>query len=107
MKKLIVSIIAIAAISSAMIQPSHSQDRASCFKYDQLVAGLDKDFTEVAKIRGLTTNGQKMLEILVNKKTGTWTAIMVQRNGAACPVASGKAFSILDDVKPAADGPVL
>lgn len=107
MKKLIVSVVAIVAISVVMIQPSHSQGKAKCFKHDQLVAGLDRDFTEVVKIRGLTGDGKKMMEIFVNKETGSWTVIMVQTNGAACPVATGKAFTILNDVKPVAGGPIL
>ncbi len=107
MRNLLVSTIAIAAISVVMIQPSHSQGKAKCFVHDQLVAGLGKDFNEMVKIRGLTRDGQKMMEIFVNKNTGDWTVVMVQPNGAACPVANGHSFIILDDVKPVADGPTL
>ncbi len=107
MRNLLVSTIAIVAISVVMIHPSHSQGKAKCFAHDQLTAGLDKEFDEMVKIRGLTNDGQKMMEIYVNKDTGKWTAVMVQTNGAACPVADGHSFDILDDVKPIADGRIL
>lgn len=106
MKKLLISTIAIAAISVVMIQPSHSQPE--CYDHDSLVKSLGTgEFTEVIKIRGLVKKGKQMMEIFVNQNTGSFSVIIVHPNGAACPVASGEAFTIINDVKPAADGPNL
>ena len=91
MKKLTVSAIAIAAISVAMIQPSHAR---VCGDRLALIKALDADYNEAPVAMALTSAGN-VLEILVSED-GTFTALVTEPNGRTCVVEVGTSWQLLE-----------
>ena len=75
-----------------------------CGARDDFVDHLAQRHDEAPAAMGLSSNG-KMIEVLTNSATGTWTIIVTNADGSACVIAAGEAWqSILPQVamKPAA-----
>lgn len=62
-----------------------------CAGFADLAALYSEAHGETVAVRGLDTAGQAMI-VLANPDTGTWTLLVVQPNGIACPIAFGDAF---------------
>ena len=65
----------------------------------QGICGVRGDFVdhlaqrhrEAPAAMGLASNG-KMVEVLTNTETGTWTIIVTNADGSACVIAAGEAW---------------
>lgn len=91
MKKLLISTVAIAALSVVMIQPSHSA--SVCGKRANLLTTLDKDYKEAPVAMALTMAGN-VLEIIASE-TGTFTVLITEPSGRTCVVEAGKSWELL------------
>jgi hypothetical protein len=74
--------------SAAWSQSSETNNPLVCGPRDVAVAELTGDFGEHVIGRGLSGNGQAMLEIY-RRNAGTWTVIVTDVNGMSCVLANG------------------
>ena len=83
---------ALAAISfvilvlSAAFRPAAAQE--ACVLHDVALQQLSKAYNEQVTGRGLTTDGQKMIELLASE-SGSWTLIITDVQGNTCMLAGG------------------
>ncbi len=83
---------ALAAISfvllflSAAIRPAGAVE--TCVLHDVALKQLSKAYSEQVAGRGLTADGQKMIELLTSEG-GSWTLIITDVHGQSCMLASG------------------
>ncbi len=83
---------ALAAISfvililSAAIRPAAAQE--VCILQNVALQQLSKAYNEQVTGRGLTADGQKMIELLASEG-GSWTLIITDVHGKTCMLASG------------------
>ncbi len=83
---------ALAAISfvililSAAIRPAAAQE--ACILHDVALQQLSKAYSEQVAGRGLTADGQKMIELLTSEG-GSWTLVVTDVRGRSCMLASG------------------
>ncbi len=83
---------ALAAIScvilvlAAAIRPAAAQE--ACVLHDVALRQLSKAYNEQVTGRGLTADGQKMIELLASEG-GSWTLIITDVHGNTCMLASG------------------
>ena len=70
--------------------PAEAQ-RRPCGDGDDIIAHLEKDWGEGAEILALDASG-RMVRILVNPDTGTWTMLLTAPNGLTCLVSHGSAW---------------
>ena len=75
----------------------------SCMPFEAMAAGLAQTWSEMPRIRALTSDGS-VLVIFASGASGTWTAIIVTPEGTACQVAFGDAFEALEATAPGTDG---
>ena len=61
---------------------------AQCGQYKDLSKYLYTEYGEVSISMGLASNGE-MMDVIVNKETGTWSVLMRSPSGIACLVANG------------------
>ena len=87
---------ALAAISfvllllSAAIRPAAAVE--ACVLHDVALQQLSKGYSEQVAGRGLTADGQKMIELLTSEG-GSWTLIITDVHGRSCMLASGTSGS--------------
>ncbi len=93
----------IAAIAAALFFVLSSQSvmaqRSSCGEGAALIAHLEKDWGEGAAIIALDAAG-RMVRILVNPETGTWSMLVTGPGGPTCMISHGSAW---EAVGPAID----
>lgn len=82
--------IAVAALS--MVHPASAMEQ--CALRDVAMTHLEKNFQEHVVGRGLTGDGQAMVELLTAGE-GTWTLIITDVRGHSCVIASGDAWTKL------------
>lgn len=80
----------VAAFSCLALAPAHAQARP-CGDGDQIIARLQKDWGEDAAVIALDAAG-RMVRILVNQQTGTWTMLVTAPNGLTCLTTHGTAW---------------
>jgi len=71
---------------SAAIRPAAAVE--ACVLHDVALQQLSKYYSEQVAGRGLTADGQKMIELLTSED-GSWTLIITDVNGRSCMLASG------------------
>ena len=91
MKKLLVSTVAVVAISAAMIQSSHST--TVCSSRTTFLEELGAQHREHPIAMGLAANGS-VLEVLASQE-GTWTILITSPNGTSCVIAVGDSWEAL------------
>ena len=64
-------------------------DAGSCGQREQIVAKLSSGYKETILGQGLTATGT-LIEVIVNKETGTWTVIMSWPTGRSCVLSTGE-----------------
>jgi hypothetical protein len=62
---------------------------SNCGTHEAIKNKLHEQYGEVVTSRAIDKRGN-MLEMYANKKTGTWTAVKVRKNGTACGIDSGE-----------------
>ena len=79
--------------------PAHSQEapRQPCGPSADIHATLQKQYGETVTAGGII--GSEYLELLTNKRTGTFTILMRRLDGTACIVAGGEGFALADPAK--------
>lgn len=70
--------------------PLAAQQRP-CGDGADIIAHLEKDWGEGAEILALDASG-RMVRILVNPDTGTWSMLLTAPNGLTCLVSHGSAW---------------
>ncbi len=80
----------IATVSCLATDPAHAQ-RRPCGDGADIVAHLEKDWGEDPEVLALDASG-RMVRILVNPETGTWTMLLTAPNGLTCLVSHGSAW---------------
>ena len=73
-------------ILSAALRPAAAME--SCVLHEVALQQLSKAYSEQIAGRGLTTDGQKMIELLTSE-SGSWTLIITDVFGRSCMLASG------------------
>jgi hypothetical protein len=87
LRTLLTTIIGLSALSLAL--PASAQ--SICGARDDFVQHLAQRHKEAPAAMGLSSNG-KMVEVLTNDETGTWTIIVTNADGSACVIAAGEAW---------------
>ncbi len=86
---------ALAAISfvllflSAAIRPAAALE--ACVLHDVALQQLSKAYGEQVAGRGLTADGQKMIELFTSER-GSWTLVITDVTGRSCMLASGEVW---------------
>lgn len=75
----------------ANAQPPGCNDR------DALIANLQRGYGESRQTVALDAAG-RLIEVLANLTTGSWTAVMTTADGVSCIVASGYEFEAVHEV---------
>ena len=89
---MILLLVILFTVSVAWAQPPASeQNQLVCGPRDSAVAELVGEFDERVIGRGLTQNGQAMIE-LFRSEAGSWTVIVTDANGVSCVVANGQVW---------------
>lgn len=70
--------------------PSHAQ-RTPCGDGDSLIAHLEKEWGEAPAVIALDAAG-RLVRILINPQTGTWSLLMTGPGGPTCMVNHGSAW---------------
>ena len=73
-------------VLSAAIRPAAAME--ACILHDVALQQLSKSYNEQVTGRGLTADGQKMIELLASEG-GSWTLIITDVHGNTCVLASG------------------
>lgn len=73
-------------ILSAAIRPVAAQE--ACVLHDAALQQLSKAYGEHVAGRGLTADGQKMIELLTSEG-GSWTLMVTDVHGNTCMIAGG------------------
>ena len=73
-------------VLSAAIRPAAAME--ACILHDVALQQLSKSYSEQVAGRGLTADGQKMIELLTSED-GSWTLIITDVHGNTCMLASG------------------
>lgn len=71
-----------------------------CAPHDDFAALLTDQFGEVAQVQAVADDG-RMMEIMANPTTGSWSALMTTPDGTACLVAAGERFTSAKAGEPA------
>lgn len=85
MLKLIATALAVSLAVPAMAQQN-------CAPYDDVRAALFERYGEVTIATGMVSGGQRIMEMLVNEETGSWTVVYISTAGIACQVAAGSDY---------------
>ncbi|MDK3075158.1 hypothetical protein QO034_18885 [Sedimentitalea sp. JM2-8] len=86
MKRLLLS-----ALAALIAQTTTVSAQDNCAPRDDVIAHLAGEYGETRYSLGLESRGL-LMELFVNRTTGTWTLTAVAPSGIACLVASGDAF---------------
>ena len=84
-----------------LVTPADAQTRA-CAPRERVIERLADRYGETRHTIGLAANNA-IMETFANLETGTWTIIVTLPSGITCLVASGQAFSLLDEELPTGD----
>ena len=79
----------IAAMAATLSTPAFAQD--SCAPWQSVVDGLADNWGESIVGYGLATGGDGLF-IFASPETGTWTAVILRPDGAACQVMAGEGW---------------
>jgi hypothetical protein len=75
-----------------------------CGPRDKIVAVLAKSYGEART--GIGLNGEdRVMEVFVNARTGTWTITVTLPDGETCLVATGEHFETVAEALPAKGDP--
>lgn len=85
-----IRIIALVSIALLTVAPAHAQ-RAPCGDGAGLIAHLEKEWGEGPAVVALDTAG-RMVRILANPETGTWSMLVTGPGGPTCLVHHGTAW---------------
>ena len=80
-----------AAFFFVLGSPSSQAQPRPCGDGEDIIARLEKDWGEAAEILALDASG-RMVRILVNPDTGTWSMLLTAPNGLTCLVSHGSAW---------------
>ncbi len=79
-------------VSTVWAEPPAAKDvQQICAPRDAAVAELVGEFEEHVIGRGLSHNGQAMIE-LFRSETGSWTVMATDVNGVSCVIANGQVW---------------
>ena len=85
----------IAALAAAffivMLSTPSGAQRRPCGDGADIIAHLEKDWGEGPEVVALDASG-RMVRILVNPDTGTWSMLLTAPNGLTCLVSHGSAW---------------
>ena len=74
--------------------------QSNCFDRDTVVSSLGAKYSERQVFIGRTSQNT-IVEVFVNRETGTWTALVSQPDGStSCLVASGEVYILLELQQP-------
>ena len=89
---------AAAALWAAFFAPA-AMAQNPCMDLAQAAERLERSHGEVPTWRGMSARGY-MIVLFESAETGTWTIVMVRRDGLACPLDAGLAAEKLTRSKP-------
>ena len=89
-QKLSVGVVLLALSTSHVF----SQELQRCSTRDIAISWLDKKYKEQIVGRGITPNGNAILELLVSKD-GSWTILTSHATGESCVLASGQSWQLI------------
>ena len=81
---------------------AYSQMRPSCVPYEKFTDVLKKEYTEVLYFRGITEDGNVLMEIWINKDSGSFTivrVIMMKNHKLVCASIGGEAWHEAEENK--------
>lgn len=84
----------------ALLITATATQASPCAKHDDFTASLADRFGEVVQVQALSGDG-RMMELLANPDTGTWSELMTDINGLACIVGAGDRFQAVKPGQPA------
>jgi len=94
MKNLAHSLMGLLAIAVVSLSAMPAQAQMKCDLRDNAITQLETQFDEHVIGRGLTKNGQAMVEVLVSD-AGSWSVIVTDTNGRTCLMATGEDWSAI------------
>ena len=71
-----------------------AQAQELCLIRDDAIEKLGKQYGEQVAGRGLSGDGQAMVELLTGEK-GSWTLVITDVNGRSCVIGSGEAWTAI------------
>jgi hypothetical protein len=90
------------AVLALVTSPAFSQTASpNCAGVADALAGLSANYGEAPRVTALMTGGNML--IITAAPAGGWTALEVKPDGAACIVAAGEGFGVVDAPKPGDD----
>lgn len=84
-------------LSALMLVSAYSLNAQEyCFPADDVLKTLKKDYGEVPTIVGLIDSTNKVIAVIANENTGTWSLLVLDETWTvACPIASGEKYTII------------
>jgi hypothetical protein len=79
------------ALAIALLTVSAAHATPPCGAHDDQVSSLGREFGEVLQIQALSGNGT-LIEMFVNPRTKTWTAMATTPDGKSCLLDAGADF---------------
>ncbi|MCX7561036.1 hypothetical protein OS190_15815 [Sulfitobacter sp. F26204] len=87
-------------LNVASVTTATAQIGRNCAAHDTVVARLAEGYGETRQMMGLGANNA-IVEVFASEQTGSWTITVTVAGGLTCLVASGQAFEVLAEAKPA------
>jgi hypothetical protein len=82
----------IALIVSFSAFSVHSEELL-CLSFDAAISILKEQYSEEPAMIARMENSDQIVTIMANKKTGTWTLLLIDKTGnVACPIMNGNKF---------------
>ena len=88
------SLMGLLAIAVASLSAASAEAQMKCDLRDNAITQLETKFNEQIIGRGLTKDGQAMVEILVSD-AGSWSVVVTDTYGRTCLMATGEDWSAI------------
>lgn len=82
------------ALSFLFVASTNAQ-QPQCSERDDVLAALARKYQETPVAAGVTNTGG-LVEVLTDRKGGTWTIIVTTPQGMSCLVAAGEGWRSMD-----------
>ena len=84
----------LAIIFVLLVNRAASSQQQVCADRDSIIMKAIEKFGEEPHSYGIAGGGEYMIELLVNRETGSWTVIGFTAMGRACVLASGTDWTV-------------
>jgi len=78
------------------------RQQPNCMPYKRFIDVLKKEYTEVLNLRGITEDGKVLMEVWINKDSGSFTIIRViikEKHKLVCASIGGEAWHEAEENK--------